>query len=595
MLFKSVARGLFELIKKCPLYTLWLMVFELMAALALPLSLKYLSEMIDGLEKVRLATPAILRYVTLGLLIVLIDYWSRKLRLCLSHRFGHKINLEWMIKCRWVPYRCYEDAETLNLLNLAEKATSGKFTEVFEQSLVFMGSIIRLLGLIPVFRQASIYLPVFYVVIVLAIVFLDFKAISMMNEMFQGQSASERRFKYCEQELSDRYTLAFLATVRGLDVFRKKVDALAKDLASERLDTTVKAQRYSVTSHLLILIWFIGSLVLLTRSVFLGVINIGLFVASVSALSSALDISEQLSVSWSALGENAFYLEKYFSWLDIENDAFELANEAGENGQTAVGEIASTAHDIRPNHRVETIEFRDVSFAYPGTTKEILKKLNLFIQGDERVALVGKNGCGKSTLIKLLLGLYQPTEGEIFINHRPLYEYTRRDLAGLFSAVFQDYARFDLPLETNIHFDQQGASAKRVAEVLGQVGLEPLIPEMHRELGKMENGALDLSGGQWQKIAIARAIYDDERFILFDEPLSAVDPIAEAALYEELVRLMDQRGCILISHRLGSAKLAERILVMDRGKIIEDGHHDELMAHEGLYAAMFYEQSRWYV
>ncbi len=595
MLFKTVVRGLRELIKKCPLDTFLLLVFELVAALALPLSLKYLSEMIDGLEQVSFAKSAAVRYVILSLLVVLINYWSRKRRLSLSHRFTHKISLEWMIQCQFVPYRCYEDTKSLDLLNLAEKATSGKFLETFEQSLVCMGSIIRLLGLVLVFSKASYYLPIFYVVIILGIIILDFKSISMMNEMFQGQSESERRFKYYEKELSERHTLAFLSAVRGLDLLRKKVDALAKDLARERLDTTVQAQRFSVSSHLLILIWFIGSLVLLTRSVFLGVIHIGLFVASVSALSSALDLSEKLSVSLSGLGENAFYLKKYFNWLDIDNDAFELANEAGENAQNTVSKARSTAQDTGADKRVQTIEFRDVSFSYPGTTKEILKKLNVVIRGDERVALVGKNGCGKSTLIKLLLGLYQPTDGEILINDRPLNHYTRQDLAGFFSVVFQDYARFDLPLETNIHFDQPGVSAERVAEVLGQVGLENLISERHRELGKMESEALDLSGGQWQKIAIARAIYDDERFILFDEPLSAVDPVAEAELYEELVRLMDESGCILISHRLGSAKLTERILVMDEGKILEDGNHDTLMAHDGLYTSMFYEQSRWYV
>lgn len=251
----------------------------------------------------------------------------------------------------------------------------------------------------------------------------------------------------------------------------------------------------------------------------------------------------------------------------------------------------------RDDKRYE-LSFYNVSFKYPGSDKYILKDINMTFNIGEKLALVGLNGAGKTTLIKLLLRLYEPTEGEIRLNGIDIGKYDYDEYVQIFSVVFQDFGIFDFPLDENIAASEDVDSA-RVKKVIDQVGLTELVnslPDKERTLLYHENGdGVALSGGEAQKVAIARALYKDAPFVILDEPTAALDPIAEAEIYENFDTLVGDKTAIYISHRMSSCKFCDRIVVINNGRIEEEGSHDTLMEKNGLYAKMYNTQANYYV
>ena len=251
----------------------------------------------------------------------------------------------------------------------------------------------------------------------------------------------------------------------------------------------------------------------------------------------------------------------------------------------------------RDDKRYE-LSFYNVSFKYPGSDKYILKDINMTFNIGEKLALVGLNGAGKTTLIKLLLRLYEPTEGEIRLNGIDIGKYDYDEYVQIFSVVFQDFGIFDFPLDENIAASEDVDSA-RVKKVIDKVGLTELVnslPDKEHTLLYHENGdGVALSGGEAQKLAIARALYKDAPFVILDEPTAALDPIAEAEIYENFDTLVGDKTAIYISHRMSSCKFCDRIVVINNGRIEEEGSHDTLMEKNGLYATMYNTQANYYV
>lgn len=246
------------------------------------------------------------------------------------------------------------------------------------------------------------------------------------------------------------------------------------------------------------------------------------------------------------------------------------------------------------------IEFRDVWFRYPGTQKDVLKGLTFKIASGEKASIVGENGEGKSTMIKLLLGLFFPDRGEILVGGRNLAEYPLRLRTKLFAPVFQDFSRYSVTIKENIgigDIDELESDEKiRAAARKGKVDrfAEQFEKGYDTLLGRDFKDGVDLSGGQWQRIAISRAFMGDKPILLLDEPTSQLDPMAEAGLYQEFAGMVENKTALFITHRLGSTMITDRILVIQDGKIAETGTHEELMRTDGIYARMFRSQKQWY-
>lgn len=321
----------------------------------------------------------------------------------------------------------------------------------------------------------------------------------------------------------------------------------------------------------------------LVKPVMAGNLSPGLFMGIVTAVftmanafgGSLQEAAKNLSYSIRCMDDLTAFME-----LDLQAGALDLPDQ------------------VPPSF--EKLSFKNVSFKYTNSTDYILRNVTFDIEPGHHYAFVGRNGSGKTTMIKLLTGLYDDYEGEILINGKELRSYEKSTLKALFSVVYQDFARYEVSLGDNIALGNASGKPSRedIYKVTSKVGLtetiEKLKDGLDTNLGKIEEEASDLSGGQWQRIAIARSLISPAPFKVLDEPTAALDPIAESQIYQEFEGLMNGKTTIFISHRLGSTKLADEILVIDGGEIVEMGNHQDLMKKEGLYAHMFESQRRWY-
>lgn len=304
------------------------------------------------------------------------------------------------------------------------------------------------------------------------------------------------------------------------------------------------------------------------------------------------------------------YMKEFFALDDLERD------EKGNENETQIcpdgrNRLKCHRHNKRnrskeadnnnePVKKGYDIEFKQVSFTYPDTDREVLHDITLSIRAGEKIAIVGDNGSGKSTFISLLTGMLTPDRGEVRIGDLNMEEHKsllRRDI----SVVFQDFAHYEANLRENITVSDAARhlSDSGILDLARQIHVEDVILEqpegLDAMLGHLSQKGNDLSGGQWQKIALLRAVYRDQANILIlDEPTAALDPKAETQLYQDFSRITGEKTTLLISHRLGITSLVDRILVFRDGRIIEDGTHQELMAKRGHYHALYQAQAKWY-
>lgn len=249
----------------------------------------------------------------------------------------------------------------------------------------------------------------------------------------------------------------------------------------------------------------------------------------------------------------------------------------------------------------ETWELRmeDVSFRYPQAERDVLSHLNLTLHPGEKLAIVGLNGAGKTTLIKLLCGLLDPTEGRVLLNGQDIRAFNRRDYYRLFTAVFQDFSLLPATIAQNVAQSVRDFDRERVEQCLEQAGLSDAVAELPKGVDteltrKMNDDGVELSGGQTQRLMLARALYKDAPILLLDEPTAALDPIAEHEMYQKYNAMTKDKSAVYISHRLASTRFCDRIIFLSGGGIGEEGTHEELLAKGGGYCRLFQVQSKYY-
>lgn len=315
----------------------------------------------------------------------------------------------------------------------------------------------------------------------------------------------------------------------------------------------------------------------------LGAFPVGSVIKYAGYLGSLIHSIGNFFSELNELKSNEPFLETYMEYFDIKNDMYQ--------GSLSVEKRSDKKFDI---------EFKNVSFRYAGTENFAIKNINLKLRVGERLAVVGQNGSGKTTFIKLLCRLYDPTEGEIRMNDFNIRKYDYRQYLDLFSVVFQDYNLLSMPLGNNVASAAVWDSVK-AEQKLCEVGLGERYKAMPQKLETplykdFDEDGVNISGGEAQKIALARALYRDAPFIILDEPTAALDPIAEAEIYAGFDELAGGRTAIYISHRLSSCRFCDRIAVFDAGEIVQTGTHEELLADKnGKYYELWNAQAQYYV
>ena len=314
-----------------------------------------------------------------------------------------------------------------------------------------------------------------------------------------------------------------------------------------------------------------------------GAIDPGGVVLVIGAFASLSSTLGNISSTFVAVDQHTTFLEDYFSFLAIGR----------------LLPVPAPPRDV-PTSFEAGIEFDNVSFMYPGGTEPAVNELNLHIRGGELIALVGENGAGKSTLVKLLLRFYDPTAGAVRIGGADLRDLDPDSLRGRIGVLFQDYATYELSVRENVQMGRPGAieDDRRVLSALEDARSEWLLKKMPKGLdakvGRLFEGGHDLSGGEWQRLALARIMYRDADVWILDEPTSSLDPEAEAAIFAELKDTLRGRIGIVISHRFSTVRIADRIAVIVDGKVAELGTHAELMRANGRYAELFELQAAGY-
>ena len=293
-------------------------------------------------------------------------------------------------------------------------------------------------------------------------------------------------------------------------------------------------------------------------------------------------------VNWiySSMRTNSLMINDYRNFIDWKED-----RETADEKDGHITEINLDKFEFR---------FENVSFKYPGHDNYVLKNVNLTIKNGAKLAVVGVNGAGKTTFIKLMMKLYEPSEGRILLNDVDIKEYNREEYFKLFSPVFQNVECFAMPIYQNISFaEEDKTDMNKINEVLEQSGLSEKINSyekgIHTKLLKIfDKEGIDLSGGEKQRLAMARALYKDGKVIILDEPTAALDALAEDRMYREFENMIHGKTAVFISHRLGSTRFCDKIAMFEDGTIVEEGTHEELMAKNEKYAYMFGIQSQYY-
>lgn len=314
----------------------------------------------------------------------------------------------------------------------------------------------------------------------------------------------------------------------------------------------------------------------------LGVFSVGELIRYVGYLSRMISCIWNLFAVAADVRSNRQYLETYLAYFDIENEMYQ--------GSLAVEKRSDKKFDIA---------FRHVSFRYPGSSAFALRDVTLDLRVGERLAVVGMNGSGKTTFIKLLCRLYDPAEGEILLNDFNIRKYDYRQYLDLFSVVFQDYNLLSLPLGNNVAGDAR-YDREKAERLLEEVGFGERYQKMPQGLEtplykNFDADGVEISGGEAQKIALARALYRDAPFIILDEPTAALDPVAEAEIYARFDEIVGDRTAVYISHRLSSCRFCDRIVVFHEGRIVQTGTHEQLLADPaGRYYELWNAQAQYY-
>ena len=314
-----------------------------------------------------------------------------------------------------------------------------------------------------------------------------------------------------------------------------------------------------------------------------GRYDIGQFTFLTTAIQQASSNLQQVFSTASGIADQALFLTDLLAFFEMKPTV-----DANPGGRGI------------PERIERGFEFRNVSFVYPGTTRRVLKDFNMVLRPGERIALIGENGQGKTTVVKLITRLYDPTEGQILLDGVDLREYSLEDLHSNIGVIFQDFVRFEMTARENIGVgrvdrlanqdDLESAAQKSLADTV----IDKLAGGYNQMLGRRFEGGVELSGGEWQKIALARAYLRDAQLLILDEPTAALDAKSELEVFERFAELTLGKMALLISHRFSTVRMADRIVVLEGGRLIEEGNHQQLMAAGGVYAGMFEMQAASY-
>jgi len=499
-------------------------------------------------------------------------------------RYAKKFNLRLFKKAASVELECYEDPEFYDKYTRSLDGLTGKVFSVFYTSLRVVTHFISVVYLLAYMMSIDPGVGLFLIFPMIGNFIIGKRLNVIEQKRYKENTKFERMRSYVTRTLHlSRYS----KEMRLTDVYDLVQDKHAKSVDGTRSVYDKFALKSGLTYWVKVQFSFLLIFEpLLIYCAYKAIVSESMNLADITILTSIM-----ATATWEIIGLSDSIVQIQKECIYIQNARDFLDYEA---------KIPEDAPGIPVPDIIESIEFKNVTFSYKGADETALKNVSFRIDRAEHVALVGRNGAGKSTLVKLMLRLYDPDEGEVLLNGINIKEYDLASYRRSFSTAFQDYQVLAMSVLENLTVASPDADRERAEDVLRKVGLWEKVTHFKAGLDtvltkEFDDGGAVLSGGEAQKLAVARALMNRAKFSVFDEPTGALDPISEYELFETIMKDTENRSALIISHRLTSAKLADRIVVLDGGTVAETGTHSELINKGGIYREMFVSQAKNYL
>ncbi|HEM4641534.1 TPA: ABC transporter ATP-binding protein, partial [Streptococcus suis] len=517
----------------------------------------------------------ILMQMMLSILSQLNSYISEKFNMNLSYN----LNLKLLKKTSSLNLIDFEQADTYNLIeNIVQDSTYKPF-QLFNAIIGVITGFLSLLTSIIYVSTWNVAVSTFLLIIpVISLVI--FMRVGQLEFLIQWERAnSEREVWYINYLLTHDFSFKEIKLNGISQYFIDKYGTLKRNFMNQ--DLNISKKKVLFRGSLDILLNFINGIAIfmMIQSIRSGKLLVGNFVSLIQAITRVNTYSQSMIQNTYIIYNTSLFMEQLFKFFDME-----VSNISIQNSRIS-----------RIEKRIDKIKVNNLSFIYPGSVKKTLEDINVEFNKGELVAIVGKNGSGKSTLVKLLSGLYQPSEGQIYYNNESSDVLDLSYYQNNVSVLFQDFVKFELSVRENIGLsDVNSISDSKIKKHIDNLKLNFLTAEnnfnLNQRLGTWFNDSRQISGGQWQKVALARTFFKNASIYILDEPSSALDPVSEKEIFDEFVTRSRDKIALFVSHNLMAASRADRIIVMQDGRIIDEGKHDDLISKSKYYRELYYSE-----
>ena len=478
------------------------------------------------------------------------------------------LNNEIYLKLMKLKYQNYEDTVMYNYIIEMDEDAANKIKDCFIAYVDVCCLFISMMGISVIYVQVSPLMVVGLLIVVAVAAVFSITGMNKLNQLKYEQSKDQRELNYYLDLLTEKNSLLELIIFRARDfIMHKRIIKENKVVRELFLKSIIAGFIYNL-STIITVTWIIFSLFFCSHRLIEGFIDIALFAVVVQSSLTMLSDIESFSYQVADATKNTDICKYYDEFMHLTE-----MNDDEEETAKLDSEIC--------------VSFKNVSFCYPGSTEEVLSNISFELETGKKYAIVGENGSGKSTIVKLIFGLFNPQRGSIVVDKENI------------GVVYQDYMKYEMSIRENVAIGNTNiiSNDMQIKELLAESSSLDIVDKasgIDKKLGRLYPDSIDLSEGQWQHIAIARGLAASKKFVVFDEPTASMDPIAESRMYKSFLSASQNRGSLIISHRLASAKLADCIFVLKDHTIYEKGNHEQLMKANGYYAKLYKDQSAWY-
>lgn len=524
--------------------------------------------------------PAVALALSVALMGALFSRGSQLAQQLLGDLLSNRINEMIINQAISLDLSFYENPCFYDMLQRAQREAGFRPLTLLTQMLTIVGSIITTLSLLVLLLRFNPLIVLVLVTTTLPVLFVQARYGQEAFRLFNWRTVEARKLAYYSQLLTSERCVKEIKLFNLAQLFFERYRALSARFYRENRSLAVRRNLAGAALALLSLLGYYGCYVYIISRAVAGTITLGDLTLYGSVFLQLQGSLTGLLTGLSTIYESALFIGNLFAFLELRPM------------------ISPSANGRQPPEKwKEGVVFHNVSFRYPGTTRYVLRNINLCIRPGEKIALVGENGAGKTTLVKLLTRLYDPTEGHITLDGVDLREYDLDSLRRCIGVIFQDFVHYYLSARENIGLGQVEALNDRerivaAAQKSGAHAVISALPEGYETmLGRWFDDGHQLSMGEWQKVALARAFMRNANLLILDEPTASLDARTEYEVFQQFSALTRDRAAVLISHRFSTVRMAERIIVLERGRIVEEGSHEQLLRRDGIYAMLFNMQA----